>query len=126
MRALLEKLYAVLPAGDQEALAQLVAPDFIGRTTPGMPMGIGGEHRGRDEMWLEIWSVIGRNFDARAVTQEWVSCARARMLVTGRYMGSSRKNVIESQFSWTDAEFWDRQDEIVAPVFDSEDAKEGS
>jgi 2-(1,2-epoxy-1,2-dihydrophenyl)acetyl-CoA isomerase len=90
MRTLLEKLYAALVAGDQEGLAKLVAPHFVGRTTPGMPMGIGGEHQGRDEMWDEFWSVIGSNFDVRPVTQEWVNCGRDRMLVVGRYMGSTR------------------------------------
>jgi 2-(1,2-epoxy-1,2-dihydrophenyl)acetyl-CoA isomerase len=90
MRALLEQLYAALVAGDREAAISLLAPDFVGKTTPGMPMGVGGEHRGRDEMWDEFFAVIGSRFDFRPVTQEWINCGRDRMLVTGRYMGSTR------------------------------------
>jgi enoyl-CoA hydratase len=36
------------------------------------------------------------------------------------------KRVLQEQFDWTSAEMWDKQAEITAPVFASEDAKEGS
>jgi enoyl-CoA hydratase len=36
------------------------------------------------------------------------------------------KQVLEAQRDWPADEFWDRQDEITAPVFSSEDAIEGS
>jgi enoyl-CoA hydratase len=36
------------------------------------------------------------------------------------------KTVLHRQASWPDAEFWDRQAEIVDPVMASEDAREGA
>jgi enoyl-CoA hydratase len=36
------------------------------------------------------------------------------------------KRVLQEQFDWSSAEMWERQGEITAPVFASEDAKEGS
>ncbi len=36
------------------------------------------------------------------------------------------KQVLQQQFDWSSAEMWDRQGEIVGPVFASEDAREGS
>ncbi|MFD2094344.1 crotonase/enoyl-CoA hydratase family protein [Blastococcus deserti] len=39
---------------------------------------------------------------------------------------AATKQVVQSLPSWTPVEMWDRQDEIVRPVFASEDAREGS
>jgi len=36
------------------------------------------------------------------------------------------KRLLAEQASWTDAEYWQRQDAIVEPVFASEDAREGA
>jgi enoyl-CoA hydratase len=36
------------------------------------------------------------------------------------------KEVLERQFGWSDEEFWHKQGEITAPVFVSEDAREGA
>jgi enoyl-CoA hydratase len=39
---------------------------------------------------------------------------------------AATKQVVQSLPSWTPEEMWERQDEIVRPVFASEDAREGS
>jgi enoyl-CoA hydratase len=36
------------------------------------------------------------------------------------------KQILQQQFDWTSAEMWDKQGEIVGPLFNSEDAKEGA
>jgi enoyl-CoA hydratase len=36
------------------------------------------------------------------------------------------KQVLQEQFDWTSAEMWDKQAVITAPIFTSEDAREGS
>lgn len=36
------------------------------------------------------------------------------------------KQLLQEQFDWSSAEMWDRQGVIIAPVFASEDAREGS
>ena len=49
-RALVEELYAALAEGDVECISALLAPDFVGRLTPGLPFGIGCEHVGAAAM----------------------------------------------------------------------------
>jgi enoyl-CoA hydratase len=39
---------------------------------------------------------------------------------------AATKQVVQSVVSWSPGEMWERQDEIVRPVFASEDAREGS
>jgi enoyl-CoA hydratase len=39
---------------------------------------------------------------------------------------AATKAVLQSQFDWTEQEFWQRQGEIAGPVFGSEDAREGA
>jgi enoyl-CoA hydratase len=39
---------------------------------------------------------------------------------------AATKQIVQSVPSWTPEEMWDRQDDVVAPVFGSEDAREGS
>jgi enoyl-CoA hydratase len=39
---------------------------------------------------------------------------------------TASKRILEEQFDWATAEMWERQRAIVAPVFESEDAKEGA
>jgi enoyl-CoA hydratase len=36
------------------------------------------------------------------------------------------KQILQQQFDWTSAEMWEKQGEIIAPLFNSEDAKEGA
>jgi enoyl-CoA hydratase len=36
------------------------------------------------------------------------------------------KQILQQQFDWSSAEMWDKQGEIVGPLFSSEDAKEGA
>jgi enoyl-CoA hydratase len=36
------------------------------------------------------------------------------------------KTILERQWSWSDADFWERQAEIADPVMASEDAREGA
>jgi enoyl-CoA hydratase len=46
--------------------------------------------------------------------------------VNGPLALTASKKVLNESVDWTDAEFWDRQGEIVAPVMGSEDAREGA
>jgi enoyl-CoA hydratase len=39
---------------------------------------------------------------------------------------AATKQIVQSAPAWSPEEMWDRQDEVVAPVFASEDAREGS
>jgi enoyl-CoA hydratase len=46
--------------------------------------------------------------------------------VNGPLALTASKKVLNESVDWSDAEFWDRQGEIVGPVMGSEDAREGA
>ncbi len=55
---------------------------------------------------------------AIALATEIAACAPLAVQVS--------KAVLDRQRDWPDAEFWARQEELVRPVFDSQDAREGA
>lgn len=89
---LVSALYPALATGDRAALARLVDPDFEGTVTEGLPLGIGGVHRGRDDMIENGWWAIGRAFKVRVEPQAWIPCSDGRLLVVGRYVGRARES----------------------------------
>ncbi|MBA2637798.1 MAG: crotonase/enoyl-CoA hydratase family protein [Solirubrobacterales bacterium] len=50
----------------------------------------------------------------------------AAIAANGPLAVRATKEILVSQRNWTEQEFWRRQDEISAPVYDSEDAREGA
>ena len=90
VRQLVEGLYPALVAGDRPAVERLVAEDFTGTLTEGLPFEIGGVHEGRERMIEDGWWALGRNFSLRVEPSEWIDCAGGRLLVLGRYVGRAR------------------------------------
>jgi 2-(1,2-epoxy-1,2-dihydrophenyl)acetyl-CoA isomerase len=88
---LVAALYPALAAGDREALGRLVDPDFEGTLTAGLPLGIGGVHRGREAMITDGWWAFGKAFKVRVEPSQWMSCSDGRLLVLGRYVGQGRE-----------------------------------
>jgi 2-(1,2-epoxy-1,2-dihydrophenyl)acetyl-CoA isomerase len=86
-RTLVERLYNALRELDLPALEELLAPEFRGVLAPGMPFGVGGEHRGAAAMRKHGWGAIGRHFVARAEPDRFLPLLDGRMLVTGSYVG---------------------------------------
>jgi 2-(1,2-epoxy-1,2-dihydrophenyl)acetyl-CoA isomerase len=87
---LVAALYPALATGDREALSRLVAPAFEGTLTAGLPLGIGGVHRGREAMIEDGWWAFGLAFRVRAEPSVWMPCPDGRLLVLGRYVGCAR------------------------------------
>jgi 2-(1,2-epoxy-1,2-dihydrophenyl)acetyl-CoA isomerase len=87
---LVRQLYDALAAVDLETLDELLDPDFRGILAPGLPFGVGGDHRGADAMRRNGWGAIGRHFVARAEPDRFLPLVDGRMLVTGRYVGHGR------------------------------------
>ncbi|MDT5197205.1 MAG: 2-(1,2-epoxy,2-dihydrophenyl)acetyl-CoA isomerase, partial [Mycobacterium sp.] len=48
-------LYRALADGDRDAIATLLGDDFIGHAAEGLPLGMGGEHRGAEAMQRDLW-----------------------------------------------------------------------
>lgn len=86
------RLYQALAAGDRDALAELLHPDFIGHATDGLPLGVGGEHVGPDAMRREVWWQLGRHYDVRAHPEEFHALDDGRLLVAGTYRGAGRRS----------------------------------
>src|SRR5689334_6167523 len=89
-RALVDRLYSALEAGDRAAVADLLHPDFTATFADGLPYGLGGTRRGRDAIDNGWWA-IGRHFAIKARPDEYIDCTDGRLLVLGRYIGHDRR-----------------------------------
>ena len=90
LAAIAADLYQALESGDRARLAELLHPDFEGRVTEGLPLGLGGQYHGPDAMRRDFWGRIGRSFAVRAVPAEFCLLPDGRLMVTGRYTGTAR------------------------------------
>ncbi|MGQ0623906.1 MAG: nuclear transport factor 2 family protein [Sporichthyaceae bacterium] len=92
-------LYPALRSWDRGALDALLAPDFHGRTTAGMPFG--GTFDGPEAMLRAFWGRIGRTFAVVAEPREALALGDGRVLVLGTYRGHARGvgREFEAEFS---------------------------
>jgi ketosteroid isomerase-like protein len=58
-----EALYAALRTGDADILARLLAPEFRGELTAGLPRGLGRVYEGLDAMMREGWGAVDALFE---------------------------------------------------------------
>ena len=84
------QLYQALAKGDREGLDALLHPEFTGRTTEGLPFGLGGTYQGANAMRREFWGQIAKNFIAQAQPTSFHGLDDGRLLVQGRYTGEAR------------------------------------
>ncbi|GGN19927.1 hypothetical protein GCM10011578_050040 [Streptomyces fuscichromogenes] len=89
--AVAAELYRALARSDRKRLDEILHPAFEGRTTEGLPLGLGGTYRGPDAMRREFWGRIARSYDARAEPAEYRHLDDGHLLVTGRYVGEARQ-----------------------------------
>lgn len=85
-------LYRALAAGDRDQLAELLSDDFVGHAAEGLPLGMGGEHRGREAMQRNLWWKIGKHFAVEAQPDEYRVLGDGGLLVAGHYRGSARRS----------------------------------
>ena len=97
---LVARVYPALAAGDKPAMEELLARDFVGRITDGMPAGA-GVHEGSEAMIDNGWWAIGRRFAVRAEPEELIPCSDGRLLVLGRYRGRERSTGAEVDAAFT-------------------------
>ena len=65
-----QALYRALASGDRPAVTALLSDDFIGHAAEGLPLGMGGEHRGAEAMQRNMWWKIGQHFKVQAHPDE--------------------------------------------------------
>ncbi|MFL6024112.1 MAG: enoyl-CoA hydratase-related protein [Marmoricola sp.] len=88
------RLYAALATGDAAALAEVLAPDFVGRAADGLVVAASGEQHGPDAMRENVWWQIGRKFEVRAEPAEFHLLDDGRLYVAGRYVGRARRSKV--------------------------------
>ena len=89
--ALAEELYRALAAWDVPALLAVLHPHFKGRTTAGLPLGLGGSYDGPEAMMSGFWAKIGRSYEAKAVPVRFALGDDGRLVVQGEYVGHARR-----------------------------------
>src|SRR5215211_5318935 len=85
-----QQLYRALAAADRQALGQLLHPDFIGHATEGLPLDMGGEHIGPEDMQRNLWWRIGRHYRVEAQAEDFRVLDDGRLFVAGHYRGEAR------------------------------------
>jgi 2-(1,2-epoxy-1,2-dihydrophenyl)acetyl-CoA isomerase len=100
-RTLAGELYDALSRGDRGRLDTLLHPRFEGRTTAGLPLGLGGAYSGSDAMRRDFWGRIARNYRATAEPAGFEELADGRLVVFGRYTGQARGGggVLDAEFA---------------------------
>jgi len=88
--AVVASLYPALASGDRDTLERILAPDFTGDTTPGLPLGLGGHYDSPDAMRRSFWGGIARAYTAAAHPASFGTLSDGRVVVRGKYVGQAR------------------------------------
>ncbi len=109
-----QRLYAALRAGDVDTLQGLLADDFVGDLTPGLPNGYGAAlYEGREAMMRDGWGRVGAAFAMGPEADEILE-AGDYIIGRGRYVGSAKLTGrrVEARF----AHFWKVRDDKIVGV----------
>lgn len=113
-------LYDALAAGDRAVIGGLLHPEFVGHTTAGLPLELGGTYEGPDAMRREFWGRIGQSFDVRAYPTEFSFLDDGTLLVQGQYRGHAREGgTLNAEFFHL-ISFRDRQISRLQQLTDSQ------
>jgi ketosteroid isomerase-like protein len=89
--ALAKNAYAALANGDRERLLELLAEDFTAEFAAGMPVvDTSAPIDSAENMIEQAWWALGREYRVRPEASQWIPLSDGRLLVLGRYRGSSR------------------------------------
>src|SRR6516165_7882344 len=89
--AVARALYPALASGDRATLDDVIHPEFVGDTTAGLPLGLGGHYEGAHAMRRQFWGALGRSFAVAAEPEAYLQVSDGRVLVTGTYVGAARQ-----------------------------------
>lgn len=84
------RLYAGFAARDSDAVLAELHPDFVGRVSAGMPLGVGGRHDGPPAMLREVWAPVFLAYDVVPEADELLACDDGRVVAVGAYRGTAR------------------------------------
>lgn len=87
-----QRFYQALAAGDRAVLDELLHPQFVGTTTRGLPLNLGGVYQGPEQMRRHFWGTLARHYQARAEIEQIVRVAEDQLQVVGVYTGHGIKS----------------------------------
>ncbi|MFD0887873.1 nuclear transport factor 2 family protein [Streptosporangium algeriense] len=85
-----DRLYRGFAARAPEEILGALHPEFVGTVSPGMPLGVGGTHRGPEAMLRDCWAVVFSHLDSTPCAEEQVWSGPERVVVLGHYRGTAR------------------------------------
>lgn len=84
------RLYDGFRAYDAEAILAQLHPEFEGIVSAGMPLGVGGSHRGPERMMADVWVPVFGAYDVRVEADELLPAGESAVLAVGGYRGRER------------------------------------
>jgi ketosteroid isomerase-like protein len=85
-----QRFYATLGKADADGVRDLIAPDFEAHFAKGLPLGVGGHHKGAEATITDGWWAMGKVYRMTAVPEEWIPTNDGRLVVLGAYRGHAR------------------------------------
>ena len=85
-----ERLYQAFADRDLAGLRAVLAEDFVGEVSAGMPLGVGGHHDGAEAMLREVWLPVFGTYDVTPVPATVTEAADGTVVVHGWYRGTIR------------------------------------
>lgn len=83
------RLYAFLRGESDEPAEALLTEDFTGHLTDGLPLELGGDYHGRDDMIARGWGRVGKSFDMHPEPEELYAVGDDLLVGRGHYVGKS-------------------------------------
>jgi ketosteroid isomerase-like protein len=84
------RLYEAIATRDARAILAAMTEDFVGDVSPGMPLGVGGRHEGREAMLRDVWGRVFAAYDVRLDVDRYLACGDDTIVAIGRYRGAER------------------------------------
>ena len=84
------RLYEGFEARDGAAILGALGEDFVGDVSPGMPLGVGGVHRGPTAMLQDCWGAVFAAYDMRLEVDAYLPAGEDTVVVVGHYCGTVR------------------------------------
>jgi uncharacterized protein len=84
------RLYKAFQSHDAAGMLAVLAPEFRGVVSDGMPNHFGGTYHGPEEMLRRCWAPVFAAIDVCPSPEEFLSVSPDRIVVVGRYLGTAR------------------------------------
>jgi ketosteroid isomerase-like protein len=95
------RLYEAMASRDVEALRDALADEFVGQVCAGMPLGVGGEHRGPEAMIRDVWGKVFASYEMHVDAERFLPSGDDHVVAVGHYRGTVRASgqPIEASFA---------------------------